>query len=146
MPATPRSVEFTKEDFEDRASYDDLNGDYEATLVDVTDIDAKTGNYGWGFVFMVKGLKLTSRVWLKGGGAWKVREVFNSLGAPIAPGSDITQLDPNTLVGRSNVVTVGREEDRNGKKNPDGTVKTYASITKHTPLVTEAIADFTDMS
>jgi len=57
MPATPRQVVFTEDDFKERLSYDDLeDGDYEAFLEDVTDIEANTGNFGWGFKFTVKGL------------------------------------------------------------------------------------------
>lgn len=142
MPATPRDITLTEEDFQDRLSYDDLEeGDHVATLVDVTDIEASTtDNYGWGFVFMVKGLKLTSSVWLKGGGGWKVREVFNALGAPLAPGTPTSGLNPNPLVGRTCVVTVKREPSR---KDPE---KTYTNITKHTPMVTEEVPDFSDLS
>jgi hypothetical protein len=78
-------------------------------------------------------------VWLKGGGGWKVREVFNALGAPIAPGTDTSSLNPNVLVGRRCVVTIKREP---GKKDPS---KTYTNISRHTPLVTESVPDFSDL-
>jgi hypothetical protein len=146
MPATPREITFTEDDFKERLSYDDLTpGDYEATLIDVEDIEASTGNYGWGFIFQVKGLKLTSRVWLKGGGGWKVREVFNALGLPIAPGTPLANLNPNPLVGRSCVVSVIRKPYRDGRTDDEGNVKTFVDIARHTPMVSEDVADFSDL-
>ena len=143
MPATPRQVVFTEDDFKERLSYDDLeDGDYEAFLEDVTDIEANTGNFGWGFKFTVKGLPLTSRLWLKGGGGWKVREVFNALGQPVAPGTNLGNLDPNVLIGRRCVVTVKRRPYTNGDVDESGNVKTFVEITRHTPLVAEPVADF----
>lgn len=141
MPATPRNITLTDADFEERISYDDLeDGDYIADLVDVEDITASsTDNYGWGFVFVVKGLKIKSSVWLKGGGGWKVREVFNALGAPIAPGTDTSKLNPNILIGRRCVVTVKKEPSR---KDPN---QTFTNITRHTPLVTDEVPDFSDL-
>ncbi len=69
MPAQEYSTQLVEDDFKERVSYDDLTeGDYEATLTDVEDAQAKTGNYGWRFVFDVKGLPVKSTIWLKGGG------------------------------------------------------------------------------
>lgn len=146
MPATPRKLDLDAKDFEERASYADLTpGDYEAMLVDVVDIEASTGNYGWGFEFQVKGLKVTSRVWLKGGGGWKVREVFNALGLPIAPNTDVSSLDPNPLIGRSCVVTLKREASTTGAVDDEGNVKTYVNVSRHTPMVSEDVADFSEL-
>lgn len=146
MPATPRQIAFTEDDYKERLTYDDLEeGDYEAFLEDVTDIEARTGNYGWGFKFQVKGLPLTSRLWLKGGGGWKVREVFNALGQPVAPGTPIAELNPNPLIGRKAVVTIKRKPYSDGQTNDDGTPKTFLEIVRHTPLVADAVADFGDL-
>ncbi len=147
MPATPQSVTFTEDDYKERLSYNDLeNGDYEAFLEDVEDVKAKTGNYGWGFKFQIKGLPVTSKLWLKGGGGWKVREVFNALGEPIPPGTDVSTLNPNPLIGRKCVVTLKHEPYSDGQTNDDGTPKTFVNITRHTPLVaTETVADFSEL-
>jgi hypothetical protein len=147
MPATPRQVNLPDE--KDRpGDYSTLEGEYEALLIDVEDIEATTtDNYGWGFVFQVKGLPIKTRVWLKGGGMWKVREVFNALGSPIAPGEQAASLNPNTLVGRSCVVNVVREKDRNGALDDKGEVKTYAAIAEHTPIVkVDDVTTFADFS
>ena len=147
MPATPQAIPFTEEDFEDRLSYADLeDGDHLATLIDVEDARATTGNYGWRFKFDVRGLQLTTTVWLKGGGAWKVREVFNALGDPIAPGERVETLNPNPLIGRTCVVTVKREPASNGATYDDGTVKEFVNIKKHTPYVAEAALSLDEIS
>lgn len=131
MSATPFRVPFTDEDFAERADYNDLTpGDYEATLLDVEDIVASTGNPGWKFTFQVKGLALYTRVYHQGGGKWKIREVFNALGVPIDAGSMIGTLDPNALIGNMCVVTVAKEA-----KN-DGTDEVWTNISRHTPLRT----------
>lgn len=139
--ATPIQMEFTEEDFQEAASYDDLldKEDYIGTLLEVKDIVAGTGNTGWGFVFDVKGLKLTSRVWHKGGGKWKIREVFNALGQPIDPGTNMAFLDPNPLVGNQCVVTIEKE----AKQDAPG--EFWTNIGRHTPLVVEEAADFGDL-
>jgi hypothetical protein len=141
MPATPQNVTFSEDDLKERLSYDDIEeGDYEATLVDVEDIEANSGNYGWGFKFMVKGLPLSTSLWLKGGGGWKIREVFNALGQPLAPGEQAANLNPNPLIGRTCVVTVKRVPGRN---NPE---KMYLEISKHTPFVKADVPDMSDLS
>jgi len=147
MPATPANVRFTEEDFKERTSYDDLEvGDHIALVTDVEDVKSgSTDNYGWGFKFQVKGLTLTSKVWLKGKGAWKVREVFNALGSPVSPGEDVTTLDPNPLIGRTCVVTVIRRPYRDGRLDDEGNVKTFVDISRHTPLVSDPVADFSDL-
>jgi hypothetical protein len=147
MPATPRTIQFSEDDFKERLSYDDLAaGDYEATLIEVEDIEASTtDNYGWGFVFQIKGLKLTSRVWLRGGGGWKVRQVFNALGQSIPEGALPRDLNPNPLIGKSCVVSVVRKPYRDGRVDDEGNAKTFVDIANHTPMVSEAVADFTDL-
>ena len=139
--ATPMNIPFTEEDFQNAASYDDLkhNEDYEATLLEVNDATASTGNTGWAFVFSVKGLKMTTRVWHSGGGKWKIREVFNALGQPIAPGESMQFLDPNSLVGNSCVVTIVKED------KGDGSGEQWTNIGRHTPLVTEDTTDFASL-
>lgn len=139
MPATPHEI--TLEENEARLSYDDLEeGDYEATLIDVEDINANSGNYGWGFKFQVKGLPLTTSLWLKGGGGWKIREVFNALGQPIAPGEQTANLNPNGLIGRTCVVTLKRVP---GRRDPE---KMFLEISRHVPYVAAAVPDFSDLS
>lgn len=128
--ATPMKITFTEEDMQERANYDDLEGDYIATLLDVEDVTAQTGNYGWGFKFDVKGLTVTSKVWLKGGGMWKVREVFNALGQPLPPNQTVVDLDPNPLIGNRCVVTIVQDPRDDGQG-------TWTNISRHTPLVTE---------
>ena len=131
--ATPMQMTYTEEDWEPKSNYSDLldGQDYIATLTAVTDVEAKTGNVGWGFVFDVQGLPLTSRIWLKGGGKWRINEVFNALGQPVAPGTSTAFLDPNVLVGRTCVVTI--------EKTPrdDGTTDMWTNIKRHTPLAAE---------
>ena len=132
--ATPAQISFSEEDFKEAASYDELETgqDYTATLTSVEDIVAtSTGNPGWGFKFNVKGLTMTTRVYHRGGGKWKIREVFNALGHPIGPGEAINFLDPNVLVGSQCVVTISRED-----KN-DGSGEQWVNIGRHTPLVTD---------
>ena len=114
MTATPSNIQFEDSDFEERASYDDLLGDYVATCTGVEDIVAGTGNPGWAFTFMVKGLPLTSRVYHRGGGKWKIREVFNALGFPITPDAALGSLDPNLLIGKTCVVTIVKEDKGDG--------------------------------
>ena len=146
MPATPREVTFSEEDFKERLTYDDMTpGDYRATLIDVEDAEASTGNYGWAFKFQVQGLTLTSRVWLMGRAGWKVREVFNALGAPVSPGTELSNLDPNSLVGRSCVVTVERRPYHDERKDEEGNLLTFVDIKRHTPMVSEDVADFGDL-
>lgn len=130
MPATPANIKFEDSDFTERGSYDELLGDYEATCTDVEDIVAGTGNPGWAFTFMVKGLPLTSRVYHRGGGKWKIREVFNALGFPIQAGFDIGSLDPNICIGKSCIVTIVKE----AKKDVDP-VEYWTNISRHTPIV-----------
>ena len=143
MPATPRQVTFKESDFKERLSYEDLeDGDHEATLLDVEDAVARTGNEGWRFKFDVLGLPIATTVWLKGGGAWKVREVFNALGHPITIETPIDTLNPNELIGRKCVVTTKREPASNGATHDDGTVKVFTNITRHTPFVADPVADF----
>ena len=68
MPASIHNVPFKDDDFKERVSYADLEeGDHIATLLDIEDAEASTGNYGWKFVFDVKGLPLNTTVWLRGG-------------------------------------------------------------------------------
>jgi hypothetical protein len=133
--ATPMQMTYTDKDWEPKSSYDDLldGNDYIGTLTEVTDIEAKTGNVGWGFVFDVQGLSLTSRIWLKGGGKWRINEVFNALGEPIAPGTSTAFLDPNVLVGRTCVVTIEKESAN------DGTDRKWTNIKRHTPLAAEEL-------
>ena len=128
--ATPLNMQFTEEDFKEKASYDDLknNEDYVATLVSVEDAVASTGNTGWAFTFDINGLEIIDRVWHKGGGKWKIREVFNALGEPVGPGQEATFLDPNPLVGRQCVVTIKKEPRQDG----DGF---WTNIGRHTPYV-----------
>lgn len=143
MPATPRQMTFTEDDFKERLSYEDLeDGDYIGTLLDVEDVVARTGNEGWKFKFDVKGLPLNSTTWLKGAGGWKVREVFNALGVPVTIETPILTLNPNQLIGRKCVVTVKREAASNGATNDDGTVRFYTNIVRHTPYVADPVADF----
>ncbi len=140
MPATPQTITFSEEDLKERASYDDIEeGEYEATLIDVEDIQANSGNYGWGFKFQVKGLTFTTSLWLKGGGGWKIREVFNALGSPLAPGQTTANLNPNPLVGRSCVVTLKKVPSR---KDPE---KSFLEITKHVPYVKADVPDLSDL-
>ena len=122
MPATPGAIQFSDDDFKERLSYDDLEGDYVATLTDVEDIVASTGNPGWAFVFDVKGLPLRSRVYHRGGGLWKIREVFNALGFPLMQDSTPDTLDPNILIGNQCIVTIGKEDE-------------WTNIMRHTPIV-----------
>ena len=138
--ATPMNIPFTEADFQEAASYDDLEdkGEYIATLLEVTDVTAASGNTGWGFVFDVKGLKITSKVWHKGGGKWKIREVFNALGQPIAPGQEVTFLDPNPLVGNQCVVVIEKEARQDG----DGY---WTNVGRHIPLVAEETTDFASL-
>lgn len=139
MPATPHTI--TIEEEKERVSYDDLEeGDYEATLVDVKDITANSGNYGWGFEFVVQGLPLTTSLWLKGGGGWKIREVFNALGQPLAPGESTAALNPNQLIGRTCVVTIKRVP---GRKDPE---RMFVEISRHVPYVKADVPDFSDLS
>ena len=143
MPATPRQMTFTEDDFKERLSYDDLeDGDYIGTLLDVEDVTARTGNEGWKFKFDVKGLPLSSTTWLKGAGGWKVREVFNALGQPVTIDTPILTLNPNSLVGRKCVVTVKKEPASNGALKDDGTVMVYTNIVRHTPYIADTVADF----
>jgi len=134
--ATPLNIEFTEDDFKEAGSYDDLKHgeEYIATLLEVDDIVASTGNTGWGFKFSVEGLNLTSRIWLSGGGKWKVREIFNALGQPIAVGTNMAFLDPNPLVGNQCVITIQKEAKQD---NPE---EFWTNIGRHTPLV---VADAT---
>ena len=134
MTATPSNIEFEDSDFAERASYDELLGDYVATCTGVEDIVAGTGNPGWAFTFMVKGLPLTSRVYHRGGGKWKIREVFNALGFPIGPDQAIGTLDPNVVVGKSCVVTIVKEEKQ------DAPGEFWTNISRHTPLVGTPVA------
>lgn len=136
MPATPAQIQFTAKDFEERLSYDDLEaGDYEATCTDVNDIEASTGNTGWGFEFTIKGLPLTMRVWTKGGGKWKVREVFNACGYPIDPTTDVASLDPNVCIGSRVVATVKKEA-----KN-DGSGEFWTNVDRVVPFISDPVAD-----
>ena len=136
--ATPAQIEFTEEDLKGFTSYDDLKAgeDYEATLVAVEDIVASTGNPGWAFEFSVEGLKMTTKVYHRGGGKWKIREVFNALGQPITPDTNMAFLDPNSLVGNRCVVTIAKE----AKEDSPG--EFWTNIGRHTPLVTEETTDF----
>lgn len=131
--ATPMQMTYTEEDWEPKSNYSDLldGQDYIATLTAVTDVEAKTGNVGWGFVFDVQGLPLTSRIWLKGGGKWRINEVFNALGQPVAPGTSTAFLDPNVLVGRTCVVTIEKTA------RDDGSSDMWTNIKRHTPLAAE---------
>ena len=139
MPATPSTIPFEADDFKERASYADLTpGDYEATLTDVEDIVAGTGNPGWKFVFDVKGLPLYTRVYHQGGGKWKIREVFNALGQPIVAGAPIGALDPNALIGNMCVVTVVKEDKDEGEGQ-------WTNISRHTPLVTSVVAGVVEL-
>lgn len=143
MPAKEYATVVTEDDFKERLSYDELvEGDYEATLTDVEDAQAKTGNVGWRFVFDVKGLSVKSTVWLKGGGGWKVREIFNALGTPLQPGQSVTANDANALIGSSCVVTIIKEAS-NTATNADGTPRIYTNISRHTPFVADAVMDLT---
>lgn len=140
MPATPQTITFTEDDLKERTSYDDIEeGDHEATLIDVEDITANSGNFGWGFKFQIKGLPFTTSLWLRGGGGWKVREVFNALGAPLAPGETAANLNPNQLIGRTCVVTLKKVP---GYKDPE---KTFLEIQKHIPYVKADVPDFTEL-
>jgi hypothetical protein len=141
--ATVYNIQFEDKDFEERHSYDDLEaGDYVTVLTAVDDIAAtNTDNVGWGFVFDVKGLPLTMKVWLKGGGKWKVREVFAALGSPILPGNT-TPPDPNPLVGRSCVATVVKEKGTDA----DGNARIWTNISRVTPLVKKEAAEVADFS
>jgi hypothetical protein len=144
MPATPASVSFGEE--KENQSYDDLEEkDYLATLIDVEDTVAGTGNVGWAFKFQVTGLTLTTKVWLKGGGTWRVRQMFNALGQPVAPGERVEALNPNPLIGRQAVITLKRKPYFDGRLNDDGTPKTFIDIDKVTPYVAEPVADFSDL-
>ena len=134
MPASVSNIEFEDSDFEERASYDDLLGDYVATCTDVEDIVAGTGNPGWAFTFMVKGLPVKTRVYHRGGGKWKIREVFNALGFPIPPDAAVGGLDPNLLIGKTCVVTIIKED------KDDGSKEQWTNISRHTPLVGDAVA------
>ncbi len=130
MPATPINPDFSPDDFKERADYSDLVGDFEATCTDVEDVTAGTGNPGWKFTFVVEGLNVYSRVWHRGGGKWKIREVFNALGSPLNLGDDISVLDPNALIGRSCILTlVQTDADEDGNQ--------WTNVTRHTPIVTE---------
>ena len=144
MSATPQQVTFEAKDFEDRGDYSDLldGEDYIGLLEKVDDAQAKTGNYGWEFTFSVKGLPLKDRVWLRGGGGWRVRQMFHALGQPIDPGTDVTTLDPNPLVGNQCVVTIEKT-----LRDPDlGAEGGYwTNIKKVTPLATEEAVDFGDL-
>lgn len=130
MSATPRQMTFSEEDLAPRKTYDDIMpGDYEAFLEDVEDVEAASGNYGWAFKFIVEGLPLRSKLWLRGNGGWKVAEVFAALGSPIQPGGG--NLNPATLIGRTCIVTVAR------KPRYDDPESTYLEIVKHTPMLKE---------
>ena len=138
--ATPLQMQFTEEDFKEAGSYDELvdGEDYIATLLAVKDIEASTGNTGWGFEFDVKGLKITTRLWHRGGGKWKIREVFNALGAPIEPGDGQMFLDPNSLIGNQCVVTIKKEARDDGEGY-------WTNIGRHVPYVAEETADFGEL-
>jgi hypothetical protein len=137
MPATPQQIKFEEKDFQERASYDDLEpGEYLAVCTDVEDAQASTGNVGWKFIFDVKGLPLNMTVWLRGGGKWKVREVFNALGYPLSPADDLSMLDPNALIGGqcvAKVVKVPRDP-----ANPEEGV--WTNIDRVVPYVAEPVA------
>ena len=142
MPATPQRLEFTPKDFEERASYDDLEeGDHIGTLTDVQDAVASTGNIGWKFIFDVKGLPVNTTVWLRGGGKWRVREIFNSLGQPVSPDQPVTDLDPNPLIGNQCVVTI-KKVLRDETSPEEGT---WTNISRTTPYVSEPVADFSEL-
>lgn len=138
MPASPQQIQFTEKDFEERPSYDDLEeGDHIGTLIDVEDAEASTGNVGWRFKFDVRGLPVSTTVWLRGGGKWKVREIFNSLGQPISPDQPVGTLDPNGLIGNQCVVTIKKDPRDDG----DGF---WTNISRTTPYVSEPVVDFSD--
>jgi len=138
--ATPAQIQFTEDDFKERISYEDLTpGDYEATCIAVEDITASTGNPGWKFTFQVKGLSVYTRVYHEGGGKWKIREVFNALGFPIAAGAPIGALDPNALVGNQCVVTIAKEA------KDDDSGEFWTNVSRHTPLVSAPSSDVTEL-
>ncbi len=140
MTATPAAIPFEDKDFEERLTYEELTaGDYEGTCTDVEDIVAGTGNPGWKFTIQVKGLPLYTRVYHEGGGKWKIREVFNALGFPIAPGAAVGALDPNALIGNRCVVTVVKEA------KDDDSGEFWTNISRHTPLVTSVSSDVTEL-
>ena len=139
MPATPQQIQFEDKDFEERADYSDLEHgeEYIGFCTDVEDAEASTGNIGWRFTFDVKGLPVRTTVWLKGGGKWRVREIFNALGYPISPADDVSSLDPNVLIGGQCVVTIEKSQSDDGRE--------WTNVGKTTPYISEPAVDFSDL-
>lgn len=138
--ATPLNIAFSEEDFKERVSYDELEdgGEYVGTLTSVEDVEARTGNTGWKFIFDVQGLPVNGSVWHSGGGKWKIREYFNALGQPIEPGTNMAFLDPNGLIGAQCVVTI----EKTARDDGDGY---WTNVGRVTPYVSEPTTDFSDL-
>lgn len=108
-----RTVTFTEDDLEARASYDEFEpGEYEGVLVDVKDVNATSGNTGLRWVFQVSGLDFSITTWDKGKGGWKLAEVLRGLGHPVEPGKPV-RFVPQRLLGRKATVKIGYDRSAN---------------------------------
>lgn len=119
MSAETFTLDITEDDLIQTGLYDDFTpGDYEGILVAVKDAKAASGNFGWKWVFQVKGLNFDITTWLKGGGLWKLGEVMASMGGELKPGSGQT-LDPNLYIGSRAGVKIGKDPNQKNPKYAD---------------------------
>ncbi|ADD94617.1 MAG: hypothetical protein CMQ02_10245 [Gammaproteobacteria bacterium] len=104
-------------------------GDYEASVVEVSDHIAKSGNEGWKWTVQVGRLKLTTFTMFTPNAKWKLIEVMSALGIPMETGE--VSFDPQNYIGK----TLGVEliEDPNDSR--------YLEINKFFPVGTKDVID-----
>jgi len=100
-------------------------GDYEATIVEVEDHVAQSGNEGWKWTVQVGRLKLRTFTMFTANAKWKLVELMGALGIPMQEGE--ISFNPQDYVGKP--VGVELIEDKNDTR--------YLEINKFFPVGTK---------
>jgi hypothetical protein len=104
-------------------------GDYEATIVEVADHVAQSGNEGWKWTVQVGRLKLYTFTMFTKNAKWKLIELMGALGIPMETGE--VSFDPQNYVGKS--IGVELKEDPNDSR--------YLEINKFFPVGAKEVTD-----
>lgn len=126
MTVQAKKISLTSDDISGNGGANQITpGDYEATIIEVEDHVAQSGNDGWKWTVQVGRLKLRTFTMFTPNAKWKLVELMGALGIPMQEGE--VSFNPQDYVGKP--VGVELIEDKNDSR--------YLEINKFFPVGTK---------
>ncbi len=123
MTVQAKKISLTSDDISGNGGVNQITpGDYEATIVEVVDHVAQSGNEGWKWTVQVGKLKLFTFTMFTKNAKWKLVELIGALGLPMQEGE--ISFNPQDYIGKP--IGVELIEDKNDSR--------YLEINKFFPV------------